>query len=247
MTEVVDQLRETRSRDQQPRRPVLPPLARPTAVEGPAEEGEMAAAGSGTLRVRSTEADLTEAICRVLEASSEPLTPAKVRAQLPTALRRLSPESLTAVLTRQVEAGVLYDFCPYRSQQRRFWSRPLTEHVAVLIRTVLADGPLTLSQLFRRLPEYAAGRAREVLDAQLGQGRLHRHPGSGPRGGERYGLQPLDPRGPLRQELARLFERLGQRLGCGEDQLRSAALEVLQDDEWNRPQDASTSEPQDQE
>jgi len=186
---------------------------------------------------RPAEANLTEAICRVLDASSQPLTPAKIRVQLPAALRRLSPESLVGALTRQVEAGVLYLYCPYRSQQPRYWSRPMTDHIAEVIRTALVEGPLTWSQLVRKLPEYATARAEEVLQTQLTARLVHRHPGSGPRGGERYGLQPPDAREPLRQELVRLFARMQERLGFTEDQLRSAALEVLREEEWGQPEE----------
>jgi hypothetical protein len=199
------------------------------------------------IRPRSAELDLTEAVCAALEASNEPLTPAKIRAQLSGPLRRVSPEGLADVLARQVEAGVLFAFCPYRSQQPRYWSRPLADHVAALVRSALADGPLTSSQLLRKLPEYATPRAEEVLLAQLAAGALHRHPAVGPRGGERYGLGPPDPRGPLRAELARLFERLGARLGFSEAQLRAAALEVLRDDEWGEPEPTTTTGPRYQE
>jgi hypothetical protein len=60
-------------------------------------------------------------------------------------------------------------------------------------------------------------------------------------------LTPLDPRGPLRRELAKLFERLGDRLGCREEQLRAAALEVLQIDEWGASEDEASNEPHYQE
>src|SRR5262249_39667531 len=128
MTEVVDQLPEAFREDETP-----PPALLPTCS-------------------RSAERGLTEAVCGVLEASPEPLTPAKIRPQLPAALRRLDPESVADALNRQVEAGVLYAYCPYRSQQPRFWHRPPPDHVAYLIRTALAAGPLTWSQLLRKLP-----------------------------------------------------------------------------------------------
>src|SRR5262245_24701225 len=123
MTEVLDQppgaVRRDAAAPEPPARPGGPAPARPPH------------------RPRSAEADLTEAVCGVLEASHEPLTPAKIRAQLPAALRRHSPEALAEVLGRQVEAGVLYAYCPYRSQQPRYWARPLHDHVATLIRGAL--------------------------------------------------------------------------------------------------------------
>ncbi len=220
MTEVVDQPPETLRRDAATR-PAPPRRPRPAG------------------------ADLTEAVCGVLQASGEPLTPAKIRAHLPAALRRLGPEPLAEVLRRQVEAGVLYAYCPYRSQQPRFWGRPLPDHVAALVREALAGGPLTWSQLLRKLPEYAAPRADEALQALLTRGAVHRHPGAA-RSGERYGLTPPDPRGPLRPELARLFARLSERLGFSEARLRAAALELLQEDEWGRapvpPPEAAAAE-----
>jgi hypothetical protein len=222
MTEVVDQLPPALRDVETPPSPLLP-------------------------RSRSAERGLTEAVWEVLEASPEPLTPAKIRAQLPAALRRIASDTLAEALHRQVEAGVLYAYCPYRSQQPRFWHRPPPDHLARLIRDVLAAGPLTWSQLLRKLPEYATTRAEEVLDAQLAQGMVYLHPGVGPRGGPRYGLLRPDPRPPLRRELTGLFQRLRQRLGFSEDQLRAAALELLQDEEWGCPQEPTSREPRYQE
>ena len=160
MTEVVDRLTDTSPRLAENPTPVLL-LPRP----------------------RARDFDLPEAVCRAVQASAEPLTLSKIRAQLPGALRRLNLEALAETLHRQVEAGVLYAYCPYRSQQPRYWHRPMPDHIAALIACVLDENPLTWSQLLRKLPEYAHSRAEEILQIQLTQGRLHRHPG-GPRGGE---------------------------------------------------------------
>src|SRR5262249_61664948 len=81
-----------------------------------------------------TEPDLAAAVSRVLEASPEPLTLSKIRAHLPAALRRVNLDELAASLRRRVEANVLYEYGPYRSQQHRFWDRPRPVHVAALAR-----------------------------------------------------------------------------------------------------------------
>jgi hypothetical protein len=208
MTEVVDKM--------------PPPITRPAEQPPPVI----------LTRPRSPDRNLTDAVCWVLQASSEPLTPSKVRAQLSGPLRRLDPQVVGEALRRQVEAGVLYCYCPYRSQQPRYWDRPMPDHVAALLVQVLAAGPLTCSQIFRKLPEYAHGRVEEGLRRLLAEGRVHRHPGGGPRGGDRFGLDPPDPRGPMRLELERVFARLSERLGFTEAQLRAAALDVLRDNEW---------------
>jgi hypothetical protein len=179
-----------------------------------------------------TETDLVAAVTRVLEASEEPLTLSKIRAHLPAAFRGVDLEVLHDSLRRRVEANVLYTYCPYRSQQPRFWDRPMPVHVAALVRVALADGPLTWSQLRRKLPDYARNQAREVLKDQLDQGKLYRHPQLASRTGERFGLQAPDAREPLRAELARLFDRLQQQLGFSQEQLRLAALDLLHEQEW---------------
>ena len=194
--------------------------------------------------------DLASAIHQVLAASPEPLTVSKLRAQLPSALRR-SPEELTEVLRRQVAAGALHQYPPYRSSQDRFWDRPMPVHIAALLREVLAEGPLPWSQLRRRLPVYALAQAETVLQDQLAQGRLHRHPRGEGRGGDRFGLQPPDPKEYLKQELSAVFHRLEQ-IGFSQGQVRGAALELLHDEEWapapppprTRPQPAAAAEPQ---
>jgi hypothetical protein len=179
------------------------------------------------------EADLVAAIQRILAASAEPLTPAKIRSQLPTALRGISPEQLIEALRRRVEANVLYEYNPYRSQQHRYWDRPLPVHIVALVRVALAEGPLTWSQLRRKLPDYARDRAEEVLREQVRRGDLHEHARAGTRTGVRFGLEPPDPREPLRQELLRLFDRLQRDWGFDRSRLREAAMDLLNQEEWD--------------
>jgi hypothetical protein len=195
-----------------------------------------------TLPEAPNEADLVAAVLRILAASPEPLTPSKIRAHLPAAFRALSPEQLTEALRRRVDANVVYEYPPYRSQQHRYWDRPMTVHIAYLLRTNLEESPLTWSQLRRKLPDYARSRAEEVLRGQVEQGLLHQHPPAASRSGARYGAQPPDPREPLRQELSRLFDRLQRTHGFGRLRLREAALELLHEEEWESPPAAPAPE-----
>jgi len=179
-----------------------------------------------------TASDLSTGIQRILAASSEPMTPSKVRSRLPAPLRNVSEQELTAALARQAAASVIYQFPKYRSQQDRFWDRSMPVHVAQLLRHTLADGSLTWTELRRKLPAYAVGQAESVLREQISQGSLFRHPPLSKRSGERYGLQPADPKEYLRQELPPVFEKLEQ-MGFQESQIRSSALELLHDEEWS--------------
>ncbi len=184
---------------------------------------------------QSGETDLAAAVHRVLAASAEPLTLSKIRASLPARLRPENLEELATCLHRQVAANVLYQYPKYRSQQDRFWDRAMPVHIAGLLRTVLAEGPLAWFELRRKLPAYALPQAEEVLRAQLSQGLLFLHPPASKRGGERYSVHPPDPKDFLRSELAQLFSRLEQ-LGFSQAQLRAGALELLHDEEWSAPQ-----------
>jgi hypothetical protein len=175
--------------------------------------------------------DLTAAVQRVLAASEEPLTLSKIRAALPGSYRRIGLEELAEALRRQTAANVLYPYPKYRSAQDRFWDRPMAVHVANLLRAVLEEGPLAWPQLRRKLPDYAVAQAEVVLQEQVAQGRLHRHPPAGSRSGERYGVAPPDAREYLRRELPALFRKI-QQLGFTEPQLREAAMAVLQEAEW---------------
>jgi hypothetical protein len=188
-----------------------------------------------------SETDLVAAVNRVLEASPEPLTLSKIRAHLPAALRRVNLDELAASLRRRVEANVLYEYGPYRSQQHRFWDRPMPVHVAALVRASLQEGPLSLSQLRRKLPDYARGKLDDVLKDQLDQGLLYQLPKGASRTGPTLSLQPPDPRDPLRQELPRLFQRLQAQLGFTPAQLREAALELLHEEEWQAPRPAGAA------
>jgi hypothetical protein len=179
--------------------------------------------------------DVTEAVQRVLANSEEPLTLSKIRAALPGGNRKMDLEELGAHLRRQVAANVVYQYPKYRSAQDRFWDRPMPLHVANLLRTALEEGPLAWPQLRRRLPEYAVAQAEVVLQEQIAQGRLFRHPPAGSRGGERYGAAQPDAREYLRRDLPTLFGKL-QQLGFTELQLREAAMAVLQEEEWGRPE-----------
>jgi hypothetical protein len=182
------------------------------------------------------EVDLPTAALRVLSASTEPLTPSKVRAALPAPHRQVALEELTEQLRRQAAANVLYQYPKYRSQHDRFWDRPMPIHVAALIHETLAEGPLPLSELRRKLPAYAQTQAETVLNEQLTQGKVYRHPRlPGSRGGDLFGARPPDAKDYLRRELPGTFRRL-LGLGFTASQLRSAALELLHDEEW-----ASTS------
>ena len=180
--------------------------------------------------------DLPTAALRVLSASTEPLTPSKVKAALPAPHRQVALEELTEQLRRQAAANVLYQYPKYRSQHDRFWDRPMPVHIAVLLNETLVEGPLPLSELRRKLPAYAQTQAETVLNEQLTHGKVHRHPRlPGSRGGDLYGVSPADAKDYLRRELPGTFRRL-QGLGFSPSQLRAAALELLHDEEW-----ASTS------
>jgi hypothetical protein len=179
--------------------------------------------------------DLTAAVQRVLETSAEPLTISKIRAALPTSFRKMPLEELADTLRRQATANVLYQYPKYRSAQDRFWDRAMPVHVAGLLRAALEEGPLAWPQLRRRLPDYAIVHAEVVLQEQVAQGKLHRHPPAGSRSGERYGAAPPDAREYLRRELPSLFRRL-QEMGFSEQQLREAAMLVLQEEEWGEPE-----------
>jgi hypothetical protein len=187
--------------------------------------------------------DLASSAQRVLAASDEPMTVSKIRARLPGALRGVELTELTEVLERQVSANALYKYPKYRSQQDRYWDRGMTAHVAALLRAALEEGPLTASELRRKLPAYAQAPAPQVLDEQIAQGLLHRHPRAGTRGGERFGARPADPRDYLRDELPALFTRLAS-LGFGRPQIRAAALELLHEEEWDaEPEAPRAAEP----
>jgi hypothetical protein len=183
----------------------------------------------------SPETDLVASLLRVLAGSTEPLTVSKIRAKLSAPFRSASLEELADTLQRQVAANVLFQYPKYRSQQDRFWDRPMEVHLAVLFQEVLAESPLAWPELRRKLPAYAVDpldRAEAVLADLAAQGKVHQHPRSGKRGGERFGLQPPDAKEYLQSELATVLCNLEQ-LGFSQAQLRAAALELLHDEEWS--------------
>jgi hypothetical protein len=179
--------------------------------------------------------DLVAELLRVLAASAEPLTVSKIRVKLPAPFRTASLEELTDTLQRQVAANVLYQYPKYRSQQDRFWDRPMEVHLANLIREAFQEGPLGWAELRRKLPAYAVdplARAEAVLADLLEQRKVHKHPRLGKRGGDRFGLQPPDAKEYLDSGMAELFLDLEQR-GFSQGQLRTAALKLLHDEEWS--------------
>lgn len=180
----------------------------------------------------SEETDLVAAVQQVLAASSDPLTLPKLRSQLPMRFRTMVLDELAEVLRRQVAAGVVIQYPKYRSQHDRFWDRPMPVHVACLLRSTLEAGPLALSELRRKLPAYAGQQLEEVLNEQLAQGLIHRHPRAGKRGGERFGVERPEAKQYLQSELRGVFGRLAQ-LGFTETQLREGALELLHEEEWS--------------
>lgn len=187
--------------------------------------------------------DLVASILQVLANSTEPQTVSKIRSQLPSNFRQINLEELTEVLRRQVAANALHQYPPYRSQQDRFWDRSMPSHIAELLRSALQEGPLPWSQLRRKLPVYALAQSQAVLDDQLTQGRIYRHPRSEGRGSERLGLQPPDAKEYLEQELSLVFQKLEQ-LGFAQSQIRVAALELLHNEEWAPAPPAPRTPPQ---
>jgi hypothetical protein len=182
----------------------------------------------------SSDTDLAAEVQRVLQGSSEPLTVSKIRASLPARLRSLSLEALAEVLRRQVAANVLIQYPKYRSQQDRFWDRPMTVHIASLLQQALEELPLAWSELRRKLPDYAKTQAEAVLEDQVAKAVLHRHPPATSRGGQRFGVRPPEAREYLRGELTTVFARLEQ-LGFSQGQLREGAMDLLQEEEWATP------------
>jgi hypothetical protein len=193
--------------------------------------------------------DLVAELLRVLAASSEPLTVSKIRAKLPAPFRSATLEELTDTLQRQVAANVLFQYPKYRSQQDRFWDRPMEVHLANLIHDAFQEGPLGWAELRRKLPAYAIdplARAEAVLADLLAQRKVYKHPRLGKRGGDRFGLQSPDAKEYLESGLADLFLDLEQR-GFSQGQLRAAALELLHNEEWSPTASSRRSQPSAQE
>lgn len=188
------------------------------------------------LRLADGATDVVEAIREVLRASDQPLTPTRIRAALPLSLRGLSLDAVRGALRRQVEAQVLILYPKYRSDQDRYWDRPLRQHVEQLLRRILRDGPMTRTDLRRRLPAYARILADNVLEAWVAKGRVYEHPCASRRAAPRLALYPADPRPHLRLELDALFGRL-EHLGFTRPQLRDATLTLLQDEDWRQAGD----------
>src|SRR5262249_19151329 len=127
-------------------------------------------------------------------------------------------------------ANVLVQYPKYRSQQDRFWDRPMRVHIASLLKSTLQE-PLAWSELRRKLPAYAQSQAETVLQEQVTQGLLFLHPPTSSRSGQRYGATPPDAKTYLRAELATVFNKL-EKLGFTIAALRVGALELLHEEEW---------------
>jgi hypothetical protein len=175
--------------------------------------------------------DLVGRIRFVLQNSDKPLTLAKVRAALPSPFRSLSLEALEDALQRHVAANVLVRYPRYRSPLERYWDRPMRVHLEMLLRGALRHGPLTWTQIRKRLPAYAKRLAESALEEQLSKGKLFCHPPASSRMGTRYGLEPPDPRPYLRAEYAALMSRCEQ-LGLARPLVRAALLDMLRAEEW---------------
>ncbi len=191
----------------------------------------MAEVADQTPSATSTESDLIAAVRQALQNSEEPLTLSKLRAALPTSMRGISLEALEESLRRQVAANVLYQYPKYRSQQNRYWDRPMRVHLTYLLVTAVQEKPLSLSDLRRKLPDYAKTQADAVLEEEMAEGRLHRHPPVSSRSGPRYGAERPNPRDYLQDELRAVFAKLRPH-GFTDEQLRAGALELLHDEEW---------------
>src|SRR5260370_11298088 len=151
----------------------------------------------------STTSDLGTAVREVLAASPEPMTVSKIRAALPSALRQVSVQELSDVLSGEASANAIHEYPKYRSQQERYWDRPMPVHIVQLLQSNLEEKPLTWTELRRKMPAYAQDKAQTVLEEQIGLKVFFRHPRHpGSRSGEPIGIREADAKDYLRAELS---------------------------------------------
>lgn len=186
---------------------------------------------SGAATLASPETSLAAEVHRILAASEEPLSLSRIIARLAPAHRKVDGGALLDYAYRQVAARVFYLYPRYRGRQDRFWNRPMSVHIAWLLRESLRNGPLALTEIRRRLPAYAVVQAETVLHEEVRKGRLFKHPRLGPRGSDRYWTEPPDPCRYLRGRLDAVFGDLEQ-LGFSREQLRASAIQLLHEEEW---------------
>jgi hypothetical protein len=181
----------------------------------------------------SIQPDLVDAIRSVLRTSDEPLTLVKLRDRLTHSFGVIGLQELREVVERQVAAHVL-TICPkYRSDQDRYWDRPLREHTRVLVHEALRmrDGPASWSELRKKLPKYLRHLAESVLSEELARGVIFRHPGASKRMGPRYALQPAEARDYAGRLLQEALDRLEQ-IGFARGEAREAMMQLLNEEEW---------------
>lgn len=177
--------------------------------------------------------DLVDAITEVLRQSEEPLTIPQLRERLRGPYRSMRiTELLTEVLARQVAANVLV-MCPkYRSSQDRFWDRSLRQHAKAMLTGALEAGPMSWTEIRKKLPKYLRHLAESVLDEELAKGAIFRHPPTSSRNGPRYALQPADVRCYAGKELHDLLTRMHER-GFARAEVCEALMQLLQENEWS--------------
>ena len=176
-------------------------------------------------------ADLVDAIRGVLQASGEPLTLPRILERLPEPYRDVRLEDLTELLERQVRAHVLVGCPKYRSAQDRYWDRPLREHATVLLHEAIKEGPMSWTDLRKKLPKYLRHLAESALNEELAKGTIHRHPPATSRRGPRYAHQPADVRCYASKELHEMLARLEQ-CGFARADARDSLMQLLQEEEW---------------
>jgi hypothetical protein len=176
-------------------------------------------------------ADLVDAICGVLQSSEEPLTLPRIRERLPEPYRGIRAEQLAEVLARQVAANVLVSCPKYRSAQERFWDRSLREHAKVLLHEAIKAGPISWSDLRKKLPKYLRHLAESALSEELARGAIHEHPQASPRMGPRYAHEPAKVACYAKRELQDVLTRLTQ-CGFTRGQARETLMQLLQEEEW---------------
>ena len=180
----------------------------------------------------SNHSDLVDAIREVLRQSEEPLTIPQLRERLCGPYRAIRIEELADVLGRQVAANVLV-MCPkYRSSQNRYWDRTLREHAKVVLTGALESGPMSWTELRKKLPKYLRHLAESVLNEELARGAIFRHPPTSSRNGPRYASQPADVRSYVGNELQGMLARMHER-GFARADVCEALMLILQENEWD--------------
>jgi hypothetical protein len=163
------------------------------------------------LMTASTE--LIDVLEKTLARSSEPLPPGKIAKQL-TGPFRTPRQTVADILADMAAQGRVHEFAPYRTKEKRYWTRDVNDYVRETLLKLLSTKSLTRSELRDKyknlLKGVSDGRVTSIFNELLAGNKIQKLPSHIGTRTDRFSTRPLDVAEYTDYAIKKLAEKLGK-------------------------------------